>query len=346
MSKETALGTHERNMECLTSIVLPVHDGAATLGAAIESIRRQSHGHWELLVVDDGSSDDSPDIASAHAEADPRVRLLPAGRVGLVRALRYGCDAARGAYIARMDADDVSMPDRLERQLALMRGDDAIALCGTHVTDITPGDGRRRYTRWLNSLRTHEDIIRNILIECPLAHPTFVMRREALESVGGYRDNGWPEDYDLVLRLWAAGRRLAVVGGDPLLGWRDSPTRLSRTDPRYSLESFRACKMHHLLHSPLLPSERRLWQWGGGQEGKAWLRAWPSGRMPELVVEVSPRRIGKRLHGVPVIAPAQLPAPDGALLVVVVGARGARDLIRPFLLDRGWREGEDFLFAA
>lgn len=329
------------------SIILPARDAASTLTDAVESLRRQSFPDWELLVVDDGSTDGTPALARRFEEADPRIRLLQPGRVGLVEALRAGCAAARGAYLARMDADDIAHPDRLKRQLDTLEGDPEAALCGARVEDIGPaGEGRRRYSAWLNAMTSHEDVVREILVECPLAHPTFLMRRAPLEAVGGYGDRDWPEDYDLVLRLWRAGHRFAVAPGPPLLQWRDSPGRLSRRDTRYSPERFRACKLHHLLLSPLLPPGRPLVQWGAGQEGKAWLRAWPEGRRPARVVEVDPRKTGKRIHGVPVVTPEELGPPDGALLVVAVGAAGARDLIRPWLTERGWAEGRDFVFVA
>lgn len=336
----------------LVSILLPFFNAAPTLGAAVDSLRGQTCPDWELLLVDDGSTDFSPRIAAALAAGDRRVRVLTPGRVGLVEALRLGCREARGIYLARMDADDFSHPERLERQLHLFQLDRSLALCGTHVRDVpmcgetAVGEGRRRYSQWLNAIGDPAQLERELFVECPLAHPTFMMKRDALEQVGGYRDRGWPEDYDLLLRFWRRGLGLGVVAGEPLLDWRDSPARLSRTDGRYAPPSFRRCRMHHLGRSRLL-EERELLQWGAGQEGKAWLRAWPAtGKRPRLVVDVDPRKIGRVIHGVPVVDPGRLPPPDGALLVVAVGAPGARALIREELNRRGWKEMRDFVCVA
>jgi hypothetical protein len=146
--------------------------------------------------------------------------------------------------------------------------------------------------------------------------------------------------------MWRAGWRFATVPGEPLLQWRDSPDRLSRTDPRYDSKRFRECKFHYFSGSSFLPPGRRLLQWGAGHEGKAWLKMWRDPVRPELVVDVDPRKIGKHIHGVRVVAPEDLGPPGDALLVVAVAALGARDDIRSRLVPRGWVEGVHFIFLA
>jgi glycosyltransferase involved in cell wall biosynthesis len=334
-------------MKPLVSVVMPVHNAGKTVEVAVESVRGQSWGDLEIVAVDDGSTDASPDLLARQARMDPRVRLLTPGRVGLVRALQLGCEAARGAFIARMDADDWSAPDRLARQMRVMLGDTRLGLVAARVMDMgqTVGLGRRRYSAWLNGLDCHEAIVRNMFVECPVAHPTVLLRRSALEAVGGYRDCDWPEDYDLVLRLFLAGWRFGVVRGRALVRWRDWPGRHSRVDGRYSPERFRACKMHYLMQTDWLSGRRRVIQWGAGREGKAWLRLYPPGRRPEQVVEVNPKKIGRRIHGAQVITPDNLPPPGDWALIVAVGVEGAREEIRRWLAPRGWREGHDYLFV-
>jgi cellulose synthase/poly-beta-1,6-N-acetylglucosamine synthase-like glycosyltransferase len=331
----------------LVSVVMPVRDAAQTIEAAVDSIQAQSWTQWELVAVDDGSTDATPHLLARMSRRDSRLTIISPGSVGLVRALQVGCEAARGTFIARMDADDLAATDRLMRQMRVMLADDRIGLVGAGVTDFGPeaGAGRRRYSAWLNSLRSHAAIVRNMFVECPLAHPTFLLRRSALEAVGGYQDHGWPEDYDLVLRLYLGGWRFGVASGRPLVMWRDWPGRLSRTDARYSAERFRACKMHYLMQTGWLAGQRRIIQWGAGREGKAWLRSYRRDKRPSHVVEVNPKKIGRRIHGVPVIAPEDLPPPGETALIVAVGVEGARDEIRRWLEPRGWREGRDYLFV-
>ncbi|NIP83227.1 MAG: glycosyltransferase, partial [Gemmatimonadetes bacterium] len=189
---------------------------------------------------------------------------------GIVAALERARAAARGRYLARMDADDVATPRRLEAQLALMGDRPGLVACGCGVEYFPREalrDGALRYEAWINSCVTEEEIERAIFVECPLAHPTLFARADAIAAVGGYRDAGWPEDYDLVLRLWAAGGRLGKVP-DVLLRWREGPGRLSRTDPRYAPDAFLACKVHHLRRT-LLRGRAGVVIWGAGPVGKA-----------------------------------------------------------------------------
>jgi cellulose synthase/poly-beta-1,6-N-acetylglucosamine synthase-like glycosyltransferase len=244
-----------------------------------------------------------------------------------------------------MDADDIAEPTRLEKQIAYLESNPRVGLCGTHVSHVgdPPGLGRRRYFEWLNSLRSAADLERERYIECPIAHPTFMMRREAFDVAGGYQDNEWPEDYDLLLRIQRAGWKLGTVP-EPLLQWRHSCGRLSMTDRRYAPEQFRAVKRHHLVET-VLDDNRPFYQWGAGEVGKPWLREW--GRhAPIAAVDINPRKIGKRIHGIPIVPPEELPPPGHATIFVAVGAPGARDDIRAWLNPRGYKEGSDYLFVA
>lgn len=327
------------------SVLLPFCNAAATLREALGSITAQTWTDFEVVAFDDGSADDSPAIAAHFAAADHRVRLLRSPRIGLVAALQESSAAARGEFLARMDADDLAYPQRLERQMAMMREDSALAMCGTRVriAGESVGSGRRRYERWINRLVTPDDLARELFVECPIPHPTFLMRREPFDAVGGYQDRGWPEDYDLLMRLFLAGMRMGKTA-DVLLEWRDHPRRLSMSDPRYSEASFRALKRHYLFQS-YLRDQRPFWQWGAGEVGKRWLREWQD-RRPEAVIDVHPRKIGRNIHGYRVLTVEQLPEAGSVFVVVVVGARGARDEIRVRFAERGYKELQDYLFLA
>jgi len=327
------------------SVVLPFRDAADTLAEAVESIRGQTFDAWELVLFDDGSTDGSWAVAEAHAARDARIRPVRSRHVGIVEALRQACATGQGGLIARMDADDVAAPTRLAKQVALMLEDPAVALCGTQVAmaGARVGSGRRRYEAWVNALVTHESMVRDLFIECPAPHPTFMVRRDAYEQVGGYQDHGWAEDYDLVLRFFLAGFRFAKVP-EPLLDWRDSPDRLSMVDPRYSPAAFRSLKRHYLFKT-YLDGATSFYQWGAGEVGKQWLREWGD-RRPQAVVDINPRKIGRVIHGVTVIPPDELPGPLEARTLVAVGAPGARTEIRDWFAARGYRETRDFVFVA
>jgi hypothetical protein len=181
---------------------------------------------------------------------------------------------------------------------------------------------------------------------CPLAHPTFLLPRALLESMGGYRARGWPEDYDLLLRLWRRGARLAKVP-EPLFLWREAPDRTSRTNPDYTPEAFRRCKAHHLCRSYLAGGRPTL-IWGGGPFGKLLARELIAEGVPlRGFVDLSPRRIGQVIYGAPVLSqPEAFRLQGEAFGIAAVGQSGAREEIRAAMSKAGWIEGVDFCCAA
>ena len=334
------------------SVLMPVYNAAGTLPDTLRSIAGQTLADFEVIAVDDGSDDSSPEILEAWRRWDKRIMPVFAGRVGLVTAMNRGLALCRGALVARMDADDRMHPERLARQASLLESRPDVSVAGSLVeifADGTVGEGMRVYESWLNGLVGHEDIVREIFIESPIAHPSAMVRRNELVELGGYRDLGWPEDYDLWLRYHATGRRFAKVP-EVLLYWREHPDRLTRTDPRYSVENFLRVKAHFLVNGPLVERDGLI-VWGAGQTGRRLSKQLERlGRKVDAFVDISPRKIGGHLRGAPVIGPYDL---SGAwsmygrpMVVVAVSSRGARKLIRQALADLGLSEVDDYLCAA
>jgi glycosyltransferase involved in cell wall biosynthesis len=298
-------------------------------------------------VVDDGSTDRTRQVAEEAARRDTRIRVLRGRGEGIVPSLEQAREQATGEYLARMDADDVALPRRIAAQVALLGTAPRAAVCGAgvrYVPEDQVGGGARRYQRWLNDLDTSAQLVRDRFIECPLAHPTWLMRPEALEMVGGYRDEGWPEDYDLLLRLVEAGWGLAKVP-DVLLLWREGDGRLSRNDPRYSAAAFAGCRAHYLARAYL--DHDGVVIWGAGPTGKAFSRSWRrQGGVVRAFVELDPRKIRQEIHGAPVVPPEELEDFSGSLGVAAVGRDGARENVRRGFREQGWEEGEDFVVVA
>jgi glycosyltransferase involved in cell wall biosynthesis len=301
-----------------------------------------------VVAVDDGSVDGSLDLLQAAARDDPRLRVVRNPGRGLVAALNAAASAARAPLLARMDADDRAHPSRLRLQAARLdaRPDVGVLGSGVHLFGAErPNAGMQAYVAWLNGLRDHASIVRDIWVESPLAHPAVMMRAGLLRAVGGYRDLDGPEDYDLWLRVYAAGGRFESLP-DVLLEWRDGPTRLSRTDPRYAPDRFRAVKIEALERGPL--RGRGVVVWGAGPIGKGWARALRErGHRVLAFVEVAERRLGERIHEAPVVpvADAVHVAPE-ALHLAAVGQPGARERIRAAAAALGLVEGEDLLAVA
>lgn len=333
---------------------MPVRDAEATLPACVASIQRQRGARWECVVVDDGSSDGSVAYLAALAASDARFRVFRQAPSGIVAALTRGLSECRGGYVARMDGDDIMLARRLARQVDALEADPTLAGVGCHVRvfprarpSVETGLGRREYEDWLNSLRSAEDVARDAFVECPLAHPTFMLRRSVLEA-HRYRDAGWPEDYDLVLRLLGAGLRLGVVP-ERLLCWRDGASRLSRTSAIYALEQFVLCKAHFLAQGLLRASAGYI-LWGYGKTGQKLARALEAhGKQPRAIIELHPGRLGQRILQAKVSSPEALPGLLRQLrvpVVVSVARRGPRGEVRAALAAFGCVEGRDYVCAA
>ena len=329
-------------------MLLPVRDGARHLREAIASLEAQSHRDFEVIAVDDGSRDETPDVLAEWGARDPRVRVVSGGRRGLVAALETARSLARAPFLARMDADDVCEPRRLERQLALMDAEPDLAACGCLVRYFPEEllrDGALRYQAWLDRSVRSDEVARAMFVECPLPHPTFFLRASAVAAVGGYRDMGWPEDYDLVLKLWETGAPLAKVP-EVLLRWRESEGRLSRTHRRYAPAAFRRCKAHFLART-LLAGGRHAVIWGAGPVGKAFARTLiETGPALRAFVEVDPRKIGQSVHGVPVLDTRAGLALEEDVHLAAVGQEGAREHIGGLLAEAGFREMEGWVAVA
>jgi glycosyltransferase involved in cell wall biosynthesis len=333
----------------LVSIVLPVRNAHATLPRAVASLRGQTLRDWELVAVDDGSTDGSRELLHVAAQADGRIRLVEQPALGLVAALNAGLAAARGRFIARMDADDECHPERLGEQRSWLEAHAEFGLVSCQVGyggDRVANAGYALHVDWINSLVRPEDIALNRFVEAPFVHPSVMFRRELIEQHGGYREGDFPEDYELWLRWLDSGVRMGKVPRE-LLVWHDTVGRLSRTDPRYSPEAFFRIKAQYLARHLARAGRSAVWIWGAGRPTRkraAFLSEY--GIRIAGYIDVDAKKTGRSVGGVPVIGPERLPAAGSVLVLGYVSSRGARELIRAALVQRGYREGSDFLMCA
>jgi len=336
----------------VVSVLMPCFNSAGTLLDALGSLTAQSLVDFEVIAVDDGSDDATAAILKEWAAVDGRIRPIFQPHRGIVVALNNGWQACGSPYIARMDADDLAHPGRLERQVAFLNAHPETSVLGCRVRGFPQEQVRQGfliYLDWQNSLLTDEDIRREMFVESPLAHPSVVIRREWLSKVSGYQDHGWPEDYDLWLRLYLAGARFAKLP-DFLLEWREHPERLTRQDSRYSLENFLRVKAHYLARGPLNGKDAVL-IWGAGMMGRRLSKHLLRQGVPlTAFVDVDPAKIGRTRRGLPIIPPEDLPAwwqsARNPAVLAAVGARGARKLIREQLTRFGMREAQDWWSVA
>ncbi len=315
------------------SVLLPVRDAAPWLNASLRSLWRQSLRDFEVIAVNDGSADGSGDLLDRAAEREPRLTVLHAPRRGLPAALNLALRRARGRFVARHDADDLSHRRRFEIQLDRLARDRALGVLGTRVR-LFPGQavggGMRRWIDWHNSLLDHESIAPEVLIDSPLAHGSAMIRRSTLERFGGWNERGWPEDVDLWIRLIEGGVRFAKCP-QTLYGWRQHSASATRRDPRYSRERFDDLRLD-AIQRRVPPETRRVTVVGVGLSHERWRR----------------RLLGR---GRAVISLRQgRPYPEFCAtleppVVLVMGSAVARARWRHFLVPR-FEETRDFWFVA
>jgi glycosyltransferase involved in cell wall biosynthesis len=180
------------------SVVMSVYNGGVHLAASIESILSQTFSNFEFIIIDDGSSDDSAEIIRTFK--DQRIRLVRQNNHGLVYSLNKGVRLARGEFIARQDADDISLPSRFEKELKLITSTEKLGLVGTFFTYIDEKNSKPTIT--ITSPTKPIDLVRGFYIVNPFAHGSVMYRKAAFEQAGGYRDTHGPtEDYDLWRRM-------------------------------------------------------------------------------------------------------------------------------------------------
>ena len=333
------------------SIVLPAWNAERTIGRAVESIRQQTWEDWELLVIDDGSTDGTREIVTALAQRDARIHLLARPHAGIVSALNTGMAGAEGQWIARMDADDQAHPERLAEQAAVLRREPEIGLVSCLVEfagDAGQARGYALHVDWMNSVITPREISLQRFIESPFAHPSVMFRRALVERLGAYREGDFPEDYELWLRWLDAEVQMAKVPR-VLLAWHDRPDRLSRRDSCYESEAFYRCKAVYLarwLDRHVDPG-RAVLVWGAGRLTRR-RSDWLAGQGIRIsgYIDIDPHKIGRQVSGRPVLGPSEIPKPESCFVLGYVGKRGARELASSYLRARGFEEGRDFLLAA
>jgi glycosyltransferase involved in cell wall biosynthesis len=329
----------------LVSVLLPVRNAAATLDECLDSLEAQTLPGSQMVVVDHGSTDATPQLLARR----PGLTALRQETGSLLDALNAGLARCQGRYIARMDGDDRCRPRRLELQAAFLDAHPGIGLCGSQVKIVSEkplSEGYQAYETWANGLCSPAEIQRELMVECPLPHPTWMGRREVFEQLGGYQDDRWPEDYHFILRCALAGIGLAKVP-EVLLDWREHPQRHSRLDPRYNRHAFFQVKARFM--DGLVLRGRPACVWGAGERARLLIRylqtegvqvAWAVG-LPQSAAGGP-----TEAHGVPVISPEAVPDRLPGPLLACVGSPGAKPDIRQWMSQRGWQEGEQWRFVS
>ena len=324
------------------SVLLPAGGGGKWLPEALESVLHQTFEDFELLVLLKPGRKDLRAIVEPF-RGDPRLHVLEHGVEDFVERLNLGLREARGRYVARMDADDVSAPRRLERQVAYLDARPQTAMVGSYVDSNIESD----YLDWQNSFHSYDDVQLGAWIDIPVVHPTWLARRALFERSGGYRHGPFPEDYELLLRWILAGERVEKIP-EPLLFWRRHEGCMTVSDPRFSEDALLKLKAQSLVEDGRVAA-RPLGIVSAGANGKRIARSLAAhGVVPRAFFDVDPRKIGGHIGGkVPVLAHDTLADAEQRDLFLLVAKGGLKDRIRIRQLMEavGRSEGVDYLFV-
>lgn len=328
---------------------MPVREFSTYCVAAVESVLNQSHRNIELVIV----GKDNVDSLLAQLPTDSRISGVSRTAPGVIGAANTGLRVCRGDYIARMDSDDICHPDRLRIQLEFLLDNPQIDLVGTCVEifsdEITIGRGNQEYQRWLNSLTTAEDIAQACLIELPMPNPSLFAHRSYWDSIGLYRDMGWPEDYDYLLRSWLVGVAMAKPP-EVLLQWREHPHRLTNTDPRYSRQAFINAKAWALSQPAAgmgVDTGRAIWICGTGRNARYWHDALiVNGANVIGFVELDSAKVKTQKRHLPVITYSELAeCANDALVVSAISGYAGRQALTDWFANQGMQAGVNFILG-
>ncbi len=332
------------------SVILPVYNADKTLYSAAKSCLNQTYKDLELIIIDDGSTDRSAEISNSLVSSDPRASFIQCDEnVGVSSAIEKGRRMASGSFIARMDADDMSHPNRIKTQVEALDANRSLSGCGTSVRLMNaprtdPGRGFSAYVSWLNGLNDVESLASQRFIDSPIANPSSMVRSSSLDMIGGFTDPEWAEDYDLWLRFLDEGMKLINIP-EVLFDWYDSPTRLTRSSDRYSLARFSQAKAHYISKLKLA-IDNGVEIAGAGPIGKRIANDFTSeGISVNRFYEVNERRIGEFIHGVEVFGYSSLRS-GSSMLISAVARPGAREIIRELAISSGFCEGVDYFCVA
>lgn len=324
---------------------MPVKNTANFLSDCLNSIIQQTEKNWELLAINDHSTDDSFAILNQFAEKDSRITVLNNNGAGIIDALSLAYQNSKGQLITRMDSDDVMLPVKLEvlkRQL-IDKGEGHLSTGLVQYFSASElGNGYLKYQDWLNELTTHGTNFQDIYKECVIPSPCWMIHRTDLEKCGAFQPDRYPEDYDLCFRFYENG--LKVIPTDKVLHqWRDYPNRTSRTDKNYADNRFLDLKIHYFLklendrHRPLVV-------WGAGKKGK-WIARQLIGQKVDFQwICNNDRKIGKDIYGQLLLPFNAIKKMNRPQLIISVAGEVPQKEILSYLQKENFQIGEDYFF--
>ena len=329
----------------LISILIPFKNTAEFLPECMQSIINQSYTNWELLIIDDGSTDDSYNFVEQLTTKDSRIQLFKNDGKGIICALRLAFNKSKGELITRMDSDDIMYPNKLEvlSTNLIKSGKKHVAIgLVKYFSENGIGDGYSKYEEWINHLTKKGSNYSEIYKECVIPSPCWMIHREDLIDANAFNPNRYPEDYDLTFRFYEKGYE-CIPCSNVLHKWRDYITRASRTDPHYSHYSLLDIKLHYFLKLDY-DNPRPLTLWGAGDKGKTIAKTLIKKEIHFHWICDNPKKIGHDIYGQELLEFNYLKQIKNPQSIITVANTEAQKQIRTYLEKLELQSMEDYFF--
>lgn len=324
---------------------MPVYNAAPYLESCLDSIIDQTYQQWELIAVNDFSTDVSPKILAKYAKKDKRIIILNNSQKGIIHALRNAFKVSRGTYITRMDADDLMPPEKLAKLLQQL-SEAGIGHIATgkvkYFSDQTLGAGYKRYEAWINQQMESGHLYRGIYQECVIPSPCWLIHRQDLERCEAFTPSTYPEDYDLCFRFYKY-RMIPKPVVETMHYWRDHSNRATRNDDNYSNPNFLSLKLKYFLELEVR-EETALILWGAGKKGKFIARKLMHYHQPFSWVCENQRKVGLEIYGKTLDSPKSLEYSDRLKIIIAVSNPEEQKIIKAKLTSEKLKLGAQFFF--
>jgi glycosyltransferase involved in cell wall biosynthesis len=329
----------------LISILIPFKNTAKFLPECIQSITNQTYTNWELIIVDDNSTDISFSIVEGFSNIDSRIKLFKNNGNGIIDALQLALNKSIGELITRMDSDDIMFPNKLEvlstNLIKYGKGHLAVGKV-KYFSKNGIGDGYAKYEQWLNRLTQTGSNFTEIYKECVIPSPCWMTYKDDLLACDGFNPNRYPEDYDLAFRFYK--NNLKCIPCDNMLHyWRDYEIRTSRTHEHYAENHFIALKLHYFLELNYI-KEKSLTIWGAGNKGKVLAKALVKKEIPFNWICDNPNKIGRDIYGQELKPFQYLEDIQNPQSIITVANVNSQNQIKTYLKKQNMTPMKDYFF--
>ena len=329
----------------LISILIPFKNTEEFIVDCLESIIKQSYTNWELLIVDDNSTDSSFSMVETMAQHDNRIKLFKNSGSGIIDALKLAFNQSTGELITRMDSDDIMYQNKLEilsnNLLTYGKRHVAVGMVNYFSAEGIKA-GYKSYEIWLNGLTKNGTNYSEIYKECVIPSPCWMIHREDLISCNAFEPNRYPEDYDLAFRFYK--HRYKCIPCDVVLhDWRDYSHRTSRTNEHYAENHFIPLKLDYFLELDYKP-EKTLVVWGAGNKGKFIAKSLIEKNMAFEWICDNPKKIGRDIYG-KILSPFNcLETIENTQSIITVANKTAQTEIRDYMDKLNMKSISDYVF--